>query len=1034
MLFRFQDAGKRQRRARVASAAPGINQLFFVDDARSNRRFLVDTGAEVSVIPASPHEKQGSLSDKQLTAANGSAIKCYGSRKLRFTLGGRHFSWTFLVAEVKRPLLGADFLRHSGLLVDVRRHRLVDAESFKTVRLRQCNSVDHLSQASLDALSSATDKYGRLLAEFPAITTPSFRSTTVDHGVRHYITTTGPPIRCKARRLSPEKLAAAKAEFQTMLDLGIIRRSSSQFSSPLIVVDKADGGHRPCGDYRRVNDVTTPDRYPVPNIQDFSANLAGKKIFSKIDLIRGYHQVPMAPEDIAKTAIITPFGLFEFHRMPFGLKNAAQTFQRLMDTVCAGLDFVFVYLDDILVASRNETEHLQHLRELFSRLEKHGLIINLKKCEFGKESINFLGHNVDSNGIVPLEAKVQAIKDFPQPSSVKALQEFVGMVNFYHRFLPHAAGTMQPLFRALAGKPKPSEFSWSEDMEHAFQEIKAALAEATLLVHPQPGAPLSLHSDASDVAVGAVLQQKVGNTWQPLAFFSRQLRKPEVKYSTFDRELLAMYLSVRHFRFFLEGRTFTVFTDHKPLTLSMGKVSEPWSARQSRHLAYISEFTTDIQHVAGVDNPVADALSRVMVANLQLQEGVNYEEMARQQQRDEETLAYRTAVTGLTWEEVAVGPSSLTLLCDTSTGRVRPLVPSTMRRQVFDTVHSLSHPGANTTVKLISSKFVWHGLAKQVRAWARACFDCQRAKVHRHVRAPLEPFSAPARRFDHVHVDLVGPLPPSQGCTHLLTIIDRYTRWPEALPLASTDTESCARAFARHWVARFGVPADMSSDRGAQFTSQLWSSLSTLLGIRLHRTTAYHPQANGLVERFHRSFKAALRARLTSPAWMDELPWVMLGLRTVPKEDLGASSAEMVYGAPLTVPGDFVGPSQQPEASQHLRKLREQVGRLAPAPNSWHRQQSPAVPSALGSSEFVFVRRDGHKTPLQTPYNGPFKVLERGPKAFKIDYGGRTELISLDRLKPAHVDPMEPVQVAQPPRRGRPPRDRSRPPRSQRQI
>ncbi len=279
----------------------------------------------------------------------------------------------------------------------------------------------------------------------------------------------------------------------------------------------------------------------------------------------------------------------------------------------------------------------------------------------------------------------------------------------------------------------------------------------------------------------------------------------------------------------------------------------------------------------------------------------------------------------------------------------------------------------------------------------------------------------PKQRFDHIHVDLLGPLPPSQGFSQLLTIVDHFTRWPEAIPLADTSSKACAHALLNYWVARFGLPSDISSDRGSQFTSQLWAAMAELYGSKLHFTMAYHPQANGLVERFHRHFKSALRARLNGSNWIDELSWILLGIRTSPKEDLKSSSAEMVYGLPLTVPGEFLQTGIRPSPDQQLRQLRENAGSLAPVPTSQHGPVTPFVPHTLLVSPYVFVRRDMHRNPLQTPYSGPYKVISRTDKNFIIDYGGREETVSIDRLKPAHVNPTAPVPLAQPPRRGRPP-------------
>ena len=831
--------------------------------------------------------------------------------------------------------------------------------------------------------------------------------------------------------------------------------------------------------------MTTDDRYPVRTLQDFTSELHGKKFFSKVDLMKGYHQIPVADEDVQKTAVITPFGLFIFPRTPFGLKNAGQDFQRLMDEILGDIPRVYVYIDDILIASETLEQHVEDLTAVFKTLSANGLVIQRSKCVLGKPSLEFLGYTVDQNGISPLPEKVAVIRATAPPTSVKELQRFLGMVGYYRKFIPNAATHLYHLFEALKGKPKTLE--WTADCQKSFDATKEALARASMLFHPRRGAQLALTTDASNSAVGGVLEQRGPKGWEPLAFYSSKLEPHQRSWPPYDRELLAAFKAVRHFRHLVEGRPFTLFTDHQSLVPSMKKKTDPQTIRQTYQLACISEFTTDIQYLQGKANVVADALSRPnddpldvhsisqrgtlpsatpetatippcaqesasttpstrasaaaraqaaqedlsCVINAIDSFGINWQEIATQQALDPDFRRLRAdARSGLNLKSIDIGQTNL--IVDISNGPARPFIPYAFRKQIFDAIHGLGHPGVERTRQSVRSKVVWPSMDQDVSRWARECLPCQQAKVTRHTVPPIGDFTVPNKRFDHIHLDLVT-LPPSNGFRYLLTAVDRFTRWPMAVPLADISAQSVVDAFVMGWIQHFGIPSTVTCDRGSQFTSALFQQLTRTWGVEVVMTTPYHPEANGLVERFHRRLKEALIALGASEPekWFWRLPMAMLAIRTTIKPDVGASPSDLVYGEGLSVPGEAlpkVPPPDQQLARQRetaLSNLRLEVARLQPTETSAHRRPLVHLPNELHDCTHVFVRRGGVQSSLASPYIGPYRVVGRNNVNFKVAVPGRqNETVSISRVKPAFssIDDAEDAAPPSPPPPGRPPR------------
>ena len=586
-----------------------------------------------------------------------------------------------------------------------------------------------------------------------------------EHGhttvLQHRIDTgISPPILQHPRRIPQSRTEEVRRLIDDMLKKDIIQHSSSPWSSPIVLVKKKDGSARFCVDYRKLNAVTKKDAYPLPRVDDTLDTLAGSKFFSTLDLINGYWQVEVTEEDRQKTAFATSEGLFEFKRMPFGLCNAPATFQRLMDRVLKDLKWseCLVYIDDIVIFGRTFDEHLCHVANVLSHLRQAGLKLKPEKCYFLQQEVRYLGHIVSEEGIATDPSKITAVSNWPAPLCKKDVQRFLGLANYYRRFIKGFADIAKPLQRLVE---KNSLFEWTDACQNAFTHLRQCLVTAPVLAFPDYEQPFLLDTDASDVGIGAVLSQiSDAGSERVIAYASRSLTRQERQYCVTRRELLAVVEFIQHFRHYLLRRQFTLRTDHSSIVW-IQFFKEP-EGQLARWMEKLQEYDFKVVHRRGTQHNNADALSRqpckqcgrdshVVGAVMQWPfQSYTPEEMQKLQNDDPAigpvlqavgsgNYPSEDAVKSWSWEgRCSLQQSKMLHVLDGvlwrrflngGTTRHQLLLPSMLRDDVLGKLHDDvwgGHLGEAKLMHRVQERYYWPGYSESVKVWCRTCVKCAR--------------------------------------------------------------------------------------------------------------------------------------------------------------------------------------------------------------------------------------------------------------------------------------------------------------------
>lgn len=857
-------------------------------------------------------------------------------------------------------------------------------------------SVDsHSCTAFIESLEK-TDTGGMVLPEFDnlepreqqqakALLTKYisvFAKSDLDVGCTNLITHEIPllddtPVRQPYRRIPPSQYELARNHIQQLLHGKIIRESCSPYSSPIVLVLKKDGTLRMCVDYRLLNAKTRKDAFPLPRIEESLDALAGAKWFSTLDLASGYSQVEMAEKDKPKTAFCTPFGLFEFNRMPFGLCNAPGTFQRLMERLFGDCRYqsVLLYLDDVIVFSSTVQEHLERLEQIFSRLETQGLKVKLSKCNFFQERVKYLGHVVSSEGVSTDPDKVAVVRDWRQPKNLAELRSFLGFASYYRRFIAGFSKMAGPLNRLVAkllppgrkGKTprKPLDECWDAECEESFRSLKEALITTPVLAYADFEKPFFLEVDASHAGLGGVLSQEHGGKLRPIAFASRSLKPTErnmSNYSSMKLELVALKWAVTEkFREYLLGNKCTVFTDNNPLShLSTAKLG----ATEQRWVSELAAFDLTIKYRPGSQNANADALSRLQLlagesgsegekvsgvqAEISVLPGLSASDLFALQANDpiigsfltywkEDKMPNATERSDLSkgsrelvrqWGRLTSKEDVLYRRVHGPDGEVQQLVlPHCLQERVLRSLHDEhGHQGVERTLQLVRSRYYWPNMYSDVEKWCKTCQRCVVSKaLQPKIKTHMGTIKA-SRPHEILAIDFTVLEPSTDGKENVLVMTDVFSKYTQTVATKDQRASTVAEVLVKHWFQLLGPPGRIHSDQGRNFESSLVQQLCKIYNIDKSRTTPYHPAGNGQSERFNRTLHDLLRTLPPEQKrrWPRHLSQVTYAYNTTVHQSTGRTPYFLMFGREPRLPVDIVLGVEEREAEAPLEEWVEE--------------------------------------------------------------------------------------------------------------